>query len=172
VYYQPSRLCQRNAFLDGNMFSCVLWTRIYYTFMVGGVSIKVYGILREIEIHTKAHLYHRWVDESFWIFPYCFGGINFMVSFILYPKIFKNLKSKERGMNFDENFHFKVQSDFCKIKSKKNASHVNLNNLKHFLYEIQVETLESFAKFLSFHRTHISNSNTFFRYFWKNKTNS
>lgn len=50
---------QRDAILDGNLPGGVLWRRVCDSAVVGGLSVKVHGLLWKASLHQKADLYNR-----------------------------------------------------------------------------------------------------------------
>lgn len=50
---------QRDAILDGNLSGCILRRGVRYSALVGGLSVKVHGLLWKASLHQKADLYNR-----------------------------------------------------------------------------------------------------------------
>lgn len=53
------RVCQPDAFLDGNLLGCLLRRGVRYSVVVGGLSVKIHGLLWKASFHQKADLYNR-----------------------------------------------------------------------------------------------------------------
>lgn len=53
------RVCQRDAVLDGNLPGRLLRRGVRYSAVVGGLPVKIHGLLWKASLHQKADLYNR-----------------------------------------------------------------------------------------------------------------